>query len=587
MNKQKRERCREAMFQFYTKESLYRLYKAYLLDWIADGKIGKELDVFAVSLIGPKTEKEKFLELLEEFYLQKDLFLELYASLDEEVQKIFESLVWENRYYLDQTQRERYFSEENRFLKELNGKYSFFKLAKDLKNREYFYLEHDIIRQIRSYLPIPEDVHLRHVEKARYSWKSNNEKEILDNIEKYFDFYEQGGLSLSSSGKILKESKLNMKKYCSITEYYQDAKDLDYLKTETLALFFFLVKEEFRTKEQFQSKYIKEIVQKLFSTELVKEDNYIYSSLFLNFLKGVKNIWQHKEHLQECIQSLLEVLEELQVGMIVSVEQIIKSLLFQDKYYELIDVQAVKDYIYINEANYERTRITNYEKYRDYIVCPFVKSFLFLLGTLGLLEVYYDLPEDNGSLYLKNGYLSKYDGLKYIRFTDLGAYVFGRRENYEFKRQEEESEILLEEEHFIVTLLGNAPTKTMFLERIGQKIANNKYKISKESFLRGLEGPSSLHERIEEFHSKIQNPKPKIWKEFLEEIERKSDSIIYKPEYRVFQLKDDKELISILTKDSRFQNYVRKGEEYHIFIKEEHFALFAKYLKEYGYYVNC
>ena len=55
----------------------------------------------------------------------------------------------------------------------------------------------------------------------------------------YFEFYKDGGISLSNSSKILKASKVNMKKYCEITEYYDDAKDLDYLKTETLALFFF------------------------------------------------------------------------------------------------------------------------------------------------------------------------------------------------------------------------------------------------------------------------------------------------------------------------------------------------------------
>src|SRR3712207_6850111 len=38
------------------------------------------------------------------------------------------------------------------------------------------------------------------------------------------------------------------------------------------------------------------------STELIKEESYCYSSLFLNFLKGVKNIWQHSEQLKKCFQ---------------------------------------------------------------------------------------------------------------------------------------------------------------------------------------------------------------------------------------------------------------------------------------------
>ncbi|EHO18538.1 hypothetical protein HMPREF9466_02495 [Fusobacterium necrophorum subsp. funduliforme 1_1_36S] len=365
------------MFQFYQRETLFRLYKAYFLDWIAEGYIGKDLDVFSISMIGPATEKEVFLALLEECYCSEELFPKLFFTLDKEIQDIFETLAWGGRYYLSVEDKEKYYSEENRFLKELSGKYSFFKLAKDAKNRDYFELHYDILRYIRQFMKKPKEIHLQAVHSPKYMKKENNEQEILDNLTKYFEFYEQGGIALSSSGKILKESKLNMKKYCNITEYYVDAKDLDYLKTETLSLFFFLIKEKYKRKDYFQASNIKNIVQDLLSTELVKEESYCYSGLFLNFLKGVKNIWQHSEQLKKCIQSILEVLEELEAGMLVSVDNIVKSILFQDKFYELIDIQDVKDYIYINEANYERTRITNHDRYRDYIVIPFVKSFSF------------------------------------------------------------------------------------------------------------------------------------------------------------------------------------------------------------------
>ena len=583
---QKKERCREAMFQFYQRENLFRLYKTYLLDWIAEGYIGKELDVFSISMIGPTTEKETFLSLLEEVYCSETIFQKIFSTLDKEVQEIFETLAWGERYYLCVETKEKYYSEENRFLKELSGKYSFFRLAKDAKNRDYFELHYDILRYIRQFMKKPKEIHLQAIHSPKYMKKENNEEEILENLTKYFEFYEQGGIALSSSGKILKESKLNMKKYCNISEDYIDAKDLDYLKTETISLFFFLLKDEYKRVDYFQANNIKTIVQDLLSTELVKEEKYAYCSLFLNFLKGVKNIWQHSENLIECFQSILEVLEELESGMLVSVDNIIKSILFQDKFYELIDIQDVKDYIYINEANYERTRITNYDRYRDYIVIPFIKSFFFLLGTLGIFELYYNMPDEDSYLYLKNGYLSKYDGLQYIRLTKLGEYVLGKRESYEFKKVTEESEILLDEEHLIITLLGDAPTKTMFLERIGQKIASNKYKVTKESFLRNLEENSSLQERIEEFHSKIPNPKPQIWIDFLEELAVKSRAIIWKPEYRVLKLKEDKELISIVSKDKRFQEFILRGEDYHIFVKEENMGALSKLFKEYGYYMN-
>ena len=109
-----------------------------------------------------------------------------------------------------------------------------------------------------------------------------------------------------------------------------------------------------------------------------------------------------------------------------------------------------------------------------YVVIPFIKSVLFLLGVLGVFEIYYDYPSINNSLYLKNGYLSKYDGIKYIKFTELGRYCFDRIDEYDFKNAKEDGEVILDEDRLIATLMGDAPVKTMFLERVSQRIATNK-----------------------------------------------------------------------------------------------------------------
>ena len=63
-----------------------------------------------------------------------------------------------------------------------------------------------------------------------------------------------------------------MKKYCNITEYYEDSKDLDYLKTETIALFFFLVKDKYIDENYFKVSNIKNIVGDFISGELIKEE---------------------------------------------------------------------------------------------------------------------------------------------------------------------------------------------------------------------------------------------------------------------------------------------------------------------------
>ena len=61
-------RFREALDNFYTKEELFRLFKKYLLNWIAEGYIGSNLGLFEISLITADSNKNKFLDLMEQIF---------------------------------------------------------------------------------------------------------------------------------------------------------------------------------------------------------------------------------------------------------------------------------------------------------------------------------------------------------------------------------------------------------------------------------------------------------------------------------------------------------------------------------------
>ena len=331
---------------------------------------------------------------------------------------------------------------------------------------------------------------------------------------------------------------------------------------------------------------LKNIVGDFISGELIKEENYHYTSLYLNYLKGVKNIWKSKEEIKRGFATIKKIIDELPDDKPVSVDNIIKAILYRDEFIEIIDVKDAYDYIYINEANYERTKILNYEKYQMYVVIPFIKSVLFLLGVLGVFEIYYDYPSINNSLYLKNGYLSKYDGIKYIKFTELGRYCFDRIDEYDFKNAKEDGEVILDEDRLIATLMGDAPVKTMFLERVSQRIATNKYKFTRENFLRGISNSKEIEERINEFYTKITSEPNQLWREFFEDILEKSSVIKAESQFVVLKLKNDKELIKTITKDERFKPLMLKGEDFHLLIKSENVSEVISLFKEHGYYVN-
>ena len=581
-----KDRFREAVNEFYSKEVLFKLYTKYFLDWIAEGYIGSNLGLFEISLISENSNKQTFLDLLEQFYSKEEIFCTIFEKLDKDVREVFEEVAWNGKFFI--TNRERFLKLENNYdiNKDLKEEFLFFKADKDIKKGEYLYLDYDILRVIRKYMKKPEEYNIIPQKKIKANLVNSNEKELIENFKMYFEFYSQGGVKLSSSAKILKESKLNMKKYCNITEYYEDSKDLDYLKTETIALFFFLVKDKYIDENYFKVSNIKNIVGDFISGELIKEENYHYTSLYLNYLKGVKNIWKSKEEIKRGFATIKKIIDELPDDKPVSVDNIIKAILYRDEFIEIIDVKDAYDYIYINEANYERTKILNYEKYQMYVVIPFIKSVLFLLGVLGVFEIYYDYPSINNSLYLKNGYLSKYDGIKYIKFTELGRYCFDRIDEYDFKNAKEDGEVILDEDRLIATLMGDAPVKTMFLERVSQRIATNKYKFTRENFLRGISSSKEIEERINEFYTKITSEPNQLWREFFEDILEKSSVIKAESQFVVLKLKNDKELIKTITKDERFKPLMLKGEDFHLLIKSENVSGVISLFKEHGYYVN-
>lgn len=587
-----KSKFRNALDKFYSDTMLHNLFNEYFIEWIGDSHIGKNLNIFEVSLIDENTEKEVFLNLIEEVFYEKETFQKLYKTLPLKLKEIFEKVIWEGEYYISDDDKQDFFSEiDGQCIKEVGKKFQFFKLNDHNFNKQFLYLDYDIIRVIRKNMEeLPENFKLSHddknIEKIKSLFKNNNESEFLSNINLYMEFLNSGEIRLSNSGKILKESKVNMLKHCNITEYYSDVKGLEQLKTETISLFLLALKEKYRDAKYFSADKIKDIILELFEDKVFDTNsNFLYTTYFLNYLKGTKNIWEGRENLTVLIKNLVEILRGIPEDSYISISKIINVFLYKDNNIELIDFKDIKDYIYINEANYERTKILNYETYIEYVTIPFIKSFVFLLGVLGIFELVYDRPGKKDSLYLKSGYLSKYEGLRYIKLTDLGKYVFEKIDNYENLKIYEKSEVQLDDKRHLVTVIGETPVRRMFFETIGKKISGNLYKVTKDTFIKGIENIGDLNLRIEKFKENIDvKDIPKVWQEFFEDLREKFTAIEVVENIVVLKLVGDKSLINLVVKDNKIKDLILKAEDYHILVKQENLKALIKIFNDYGYY---
>ncbi|MBC2851307.1 hypothetical protein H5J22_07800 [Cetobacterium sp. 8H] len=581
-----RDRFRKALNDSYSKENLFKIFKRYFLDWIAEGYIGSNLGLFEISLISETTNKQTFLELMEQMYSKEETFISVFESLSKEVKEVFEEIAWKGKFKIKN--RDIYLKEEEGYniKSELKDEFLFFSKYGDTKKGEYLTLDNDIVRVMRKFLKKPKEYFIYKVNGCNSEFKENNEEKIQENLRKYYSFFKDGKMQLSSSGKLLKESKNNMKKYCNINEYYEGIKDLEFLKTETMGLFLFLFKDEYLNDEFIRSSNLKEIVNGFLDGTTIKSEDNTYISLYLNYLKGIKNVGKSNDEVKRGLATIKMILNEFPDDGFVSIDNIIKSILYRDEFIEIIDVESAYGTLYINEANYERTKIVGYEKYLAYVVEPFIKSVFFILASLGVLEICYEKPSSTNALYLKNGYLSKYDGIKYVGFTELGKYIFNRINTYNFKVVQDEGKVILEDDRLIVTVIGESPLRVMCLEKFGTKIAPNKFKLSEESMIKGLENRTDIQERVQEFKEKITNDLPENWLNFFESLLEKTELITHAPEYKVLKLKNDKGLISAITKDKRFKPLILKGEDLHIIVKKENLDKVSGLFKEYGYFVN-
>ncbi|OQY42612.1 MAG: hypothetical protein B6227_01750 [Fusobacteriia bacterium 4572_74] len=584
-----RDKFKNSITNFYTKDGIYSLYKKYFIDWIADGHIGLHLNIFEVSLLSESSNKSIFIDLLEEAFYKKETFVDIFNSLEDEVKEIFRSILWSGKYILEESQIEEFFEKDHTYetSENLKDKYKFFHYKKNKITKEgpgYLYLDNDIIRKIRPFCPNKvRDYFIHPIENPIYTYKHNSEEEICKKYSLYYNFYSQGNIKLSTSLKLLKESKRDMQKYCDISEFYSENKDLDYLKTETMGLLFYLMKDKYLIPENFKLDKFKYIVNEFLSGKLTKNDGYEYTTKYLNYLKGVKNI-KKTENLTRSLETIVKLIMELPSEKTISISNIINYLVYRDEFLDIIELKDVYDYVYINESNYGRTRISQYDEYHRYIIEPFVKSIFFILGSLGLFTLYYDLPSGNNGLYLKNNYLSKYDGLKYIELTKLGEYVLGRTDDYVFTEGNEDAEIVYDEDLLLITIIGSAPIMSMFLEKISIKIGESKYRMDKGRFLKGITTIKELEERIKEFKNKFYKDLPQVWEIFFDELHSKVNCLTHESDIKVFKVKQDKEFFKILATESKLKEYILKAEGFHILIKEENVCKVKTILSKYGYF---
>ncbi len=231
-----------------------------------------------------------------------------------------------------------------------------------------------------------------------------------------------------------------------------------------------------------------------------------------------------------------------------------------------------------NNFNYEDVFL---DRIVSDITWPLIKAYLFMMATLGLVEVAYS----ETSHHADKEATSYFDGLKYVQLTDLGRYALGRTQNYKRKELPKKALFELAEDSLLIRSLSDNNPYEAVLEGMAERISKNMYKVTNESFLRQCNEKKDIENNVSLFKEYVCKELPPVWESFFSQLLQRG-KLITKPKtkYQLLQLPAaDKELQRIVLGDPTLKKYTLKAENYLVLVEQDNYKKVCEALKKYGY----
>lgn len=208
---------------------------------------------------------------------------------------------------------------------------------------------------------------------------------------------------------------------------------------------------------------------------------------------------------------------------------------------------------------------------------PFIKGFLLLLASLGVVEVAYDNYDPESVSYCCS--------LRYARLTPLGKYVMGLQKDYTSEISEE-CFFEVNADNLIVRSISEDNPYEALLTDLATPIGRRRYKVTFGSFLGNCTKQSDIEEKISFFKRHVCKQPPRNWEDFFNAMLQHCHPLkrVDEEKYYIYQLKpQDKELQRLISTDSYLRQYTKRGEDYLLLIETIHLREVINRLKSFGY----
>ena len=220
-----------------------------------------------------------------------------------------------------------------------------------------------------------------------------------------------------------------------------------------------------------------------------------------------------------------------------------------------------------------------------YILC-----FLFeYAATLGLIDIAYvhpeDGPDDYGDLWGADdlGWLSRYDGLRAFRITELGAFCLGLTDTFTPRKASRSVMLSVLPDLTIQAVAGQlGPDEVLMIETWAEPLGGNLWRLNQERALDAIERGRSVGEFASFLQERDEQPLPETVEAFCKASESNGTAIRCNGEAVLFECRDAA-TAAMLCKQKELHRLIYRAGGSTIAVPNAHVQRFRKCARSLGF----
>jgi len=453
-------------------------------------------------------------------------------------------------------------------------------------------IDFSLKKKLRKVLPEPEfaaPVSEKEIS-SKVTYIHQDNQNILKRLPAIVSFIHQGRLKFNKSGNsLLKSSLKQMADLCSMTEYYASGdKELANLKTQLIGDFFASMSRKQAKELQDVPGFLKKMVMDF----LTHDDFKVFpTGRVLHHIKYQKEEFDSYKTEIQIRKNLHKIIKMLPEDKWMSINSLAHWAFYRkmvlnpfenSPFYFDLQVRMESQYSFQSSELFRVINLSSLEV----IALPLLKMMMFLFAALGVVDIGYSSPENRVYQSFGKPWLSVYDGLQYVRLTDLGSWITGRTDHFEQTITIESAEVELNDQKTIVSLYGKDAVKEMILQTMGQQITQTSYMLNYQSFLKECKSALDVEKKINLFRENIEKNPPAVWEEFFKEVTTRINPLKKINSVSTFKVQPDRDLITLLTTDKMLKQKIIRAQDYHVVIKNSDMPGVKKRLAEFGFFIS-